>query len=253
MTDIPAVQQAGLRLPPARAGRALLLLGLLLELVMVAVGLWPAAWIVLQFAPRAASAWQWVLIILGAVLVFNYGYLIALLIVRIITPKPAEGHFPPTADGRPPREARRFMFNVMLAKARHDPPWAAMFSSVLTRIHPLRPLFTRYFGPRTESIMLGDTCDFLDPYLVEAGRDVVFGFRCQLVAHYFDNRGLYIRRIVIGDHAVIGGNATLLAGVEIGHHAVVASHSLVLPDTKIAPYEYWAGIPARKVKDLPRE
>ena len=90
-------------------------------------------------AGSAHSPTHWVLIILAALLVFNYGYLLALLLVRVLIPRPREGHHPMTTDRRVSRQVRRFMFNVLLAKARYDPPWAAMFSSVLTRIPPRSP------------------------------------------------------------------------------------------------------------------
>lgn len=250
MHETSAPRTRGIRIKPTRGARLLLLTCLLMELVMMLVGLWPAAGLVMRYGPRADSAWQWALIIVGAVLVFNLGYLVALLAARMIIPRPAEGFFPRADDGNPPAEARSFILNSLLTKARHDPPWAKMFSSVLTQIYPLRPFFERYFGPHSKSVTLGDTADFLDPALVEVGEEVIFGYKCCLSAHVFDNRGLYVRRIRIGDRALIGSYATLLPGVEVGEHAVIAAHSLVLTDTKIAPYEYWGGNPAKRIKNL---
>lgn len=238
---------------PDTGKRILLVVGLVLELIMMAVGLWPAAWLVLRFAPGATTPGHWVLIILGAILVFNFGYLVALLFFRIILPYPREGLHTLSADGKVPPAIRRFMLNVLLVKARVDPPWAAMFSSVLTRVPPLGPLFARFFGPHTTSITLGDTVELIDPHLIEAGKNVQFGFGCSIVAHHYDNRGMLIKKIKIGDYAVIGGKSTIMAGVEIGHHAVVASHAVVRPNTRIGPYEYWGGVPAKKIKDLKPE
>ena len=236
---------------PDAGKRTLLVMGLLLELLLSALALWPAAAIVLYFAGRIRSAWAWTLLILAAVMVFNYVYLLALLAVRCLLPRPKEGLHEQRPGGLPGRPILLFMLNLLLLKARFDPPWAAMFSSVLSRVWPLGPLFDRFFGPRTTSETMGDTMYCLDPTMVEAGRHVEFGFQCVILAHHFDNRGLYIRRVKIGDHAVIGGQATLMAGVEIGHHAVVAAHAVVMPDTRVPPYELWGGAPARKIKDLP--
>jgi len=47
--------------------------------------------------------------------------------------------------------------------------------------------------------------------------------------------------------------ATLLDGVVVGKGAVVAANSLVLSNTKIEPYTVWAGVPAKKMKDLAPE
>ncbi len=243
-------REPGTGIDPDTGKRILLVAGLIMELIMMAGGLWPAARLVLYFAPRATTAWHWTLIILGAILIFNFGYLVALLLFRLITPYPREGLHTIGADGKVPPAIRQFMYNMLLVKARMDPPWAAMFSSVLTRVPPLGPLFARFFGPHTTSITLGDTIELIDPHMVEAGKNVQFGFGCTIVAHHYDNRGLLIKKIKIGDHALIGGKTLIMAGVEIGHHAIVAARSVVHPDTKIGAYEYWAGTPAKKIKDL---
>jgi len=230
--------------------RFLLWVGLALQLVMIAVGLWPAIWMVLRLAPKATTAGHWVLIIVVAVLIFNYGYLLALLAIRIVLPRPREGRYPFRLGERPPWAAVLYMLNLLLVKARYEPPWAAMFSSVLANTFPLDWLFIRWFGPRTWSLTMGDTIYMIDPHLVEIGKNVQLGFRCTFIAHTFDNRGLYVRRIGVGDHAVIGGESVIMAGVQIGDHAVVGARSQVLPDTVIKPHEFWAGTPATKVKDL---
>jgi acetyltransferase-like isoleucine patch superfamily enzyme len=232
--------------------RSLLVLGLLQELVMTAAGLWPAVWLVLRCAPAATTPGHWVLIILAAVLVFDYVYLLALLLLRIVIPRPKEGFYPSRQGGRVHWQAVIYVLNVLLVKARYDPPWSAMFSSVLASVFPLSFLFSRLFGPRTSSATMGDTVFIVDPHLVEIGRNVQLGFHCTMTGHVFDNRGLLIRKIAIGDHAVIGGESKLMAGVQVGHHAVVAARAVVTPNTIIGPYEFWAGSPARKVKDLPQ-
>lgn len=230
--------------------RGFLLLGLVLQLLMMAAGIWPAAWLVMRFAPSATTPGHWVLIVLGAVLAFNYGYLLALLALRIITPCPKEGSYTVVAGKRPPKQVFVFMANVLLLKARLEPPWAAMFSSVLSRVFPLRPLFNRFFGPRTQTTPPGDTIYLLDPHLTEIGANVQLGFHCTIAAHLFDNRKLIVRRVVIEDHAVIGGEAGIQPGVHVGHHAIVAGRAHVMAGTVIGPYEYWAGDPAHKVKTL---
>ena len=43
-------------------------------------------------------------------------------------------------------------------------------------------------------------------------------------------------------------NATVLDNAEIGEGAIIAAGAVVLHDTKVPPYEIWAGIPAKCVK-----
>lgn len=238
-------------MPQLNAGKKLLLvLFLLMEFVLIGAALWPTCWLILTYGPRSSTATHWVLLILGAILVFNYAYLIALLAIRIVIPRPKEGFFPRRPDGRPPREAVVYMLNALLVKARMHPPWAALISSVLVNLFPLHYFYRRFFGPNTPSISLGDTYRCIDPCLIEAGENVQFGGFCLISAHIFDVEGLLIRKVKIGDNALIGAETILSPGVEVGHHAMVAARSLVLPNTIIKPYEYWGGSPARKLKDL---
>ncbi len=223
---------------------------LILELILMAAALWPTCSLVLTYAPRARTAFHWVLLILGAILVFNYAYLLALLAFRLVIPRPKEGFFPRGSDGRPPREAFVYMLNALLMKARFSPPWADYFASLLANIFPLNYPFRRFFGPDTPSTTLGDTYRCVDPYLIEAGRNVQFGGFCTIAAHSFDHRGMTIRRTRIGDHAVIGATAFIGAGAEIGSHAVVAAGAVVPPGTVIRPHEFWAGNPARNFSKI---
>jgi acetyltransferase-like isoleucine patch superfamily enzyme len=125
-----------------------------------------------------------------------------------------------------------------------------MFSSVLVNIFPLDLLYRTFFGPRSWSATMGDTVYCIDPHMVEVGRNVQLGFHCTLIGHLFDNRGMLLRKIVIEDHAVVGGESTLMPGVRVGHHSIIGVRSVVPAETTIPPYEYWAGTPARKVKNL---
>ena len=240
-----------LKMPSMDIGKRLVLfLSLVLACGLIGISLWPSCWLVLTFAPQTNTPFQWVLLILGAILVFNYVYILAVLAFRLIIPRPKEGFFPIQSDGKPPRQAFIVMLNLLLTKMLYHTPWAKLFTTVLTHIFPLTNLFRRIFGPDTSSVTMGGTVYFLDPYLIEAGKNVQFGFGCLIAAHLFDRRGLLVRKVKIGDHVVIGGRSMILPGVEIGHHSIIAIYSVVFPGTVVGPYEYWAGNPAKKIKNL---
>lgn len=57
----------------------------------------------------------------------------------------------------------------------------------------------------------------------------------------------------IGDNCLIGMGSTVLDGAVIGEGSVVAAGALVLGKTIIGPYEMWAGVPAKFVKNIPPE
>ena len=53
--------------------------------------------------------------------------------------------------------------------------------------------------------------------------------------------------VTIGADVWIGANAVVLSGVSIGVGAVIGAGSVVTKD--VAPYEIWAGNPAKKIRD----
>ena len=56
-----------------------------------------------------------------------------------------------------------------------------------------------------------------------------------------------LKATLVEADAWIGYGAVIMAGVRIGRGAIVAAGAVVTAD--IPPYEIWAGVPARKIKD----
>lgn len=90
------------------------------------------------------------------------------------------------------------------------------------------------------------------------GNDVLIGSGAHFYAanHAFDLPDLLIAAqghspaedLVIEDDVWIGAGAIILPGVRIGRHSVVAAGSVVTKS--IEPFSVYAGIPARKIKDI---
>lgn len=243
----------GLKIDMDTGKRWLQLFMLILEFLLMGLSLWPAFWLFLKLGSDTDSALQLVLTTLLSILVFNYAYLILLLLLRIVIPVPKEGFYQKTPDGGQPREVLIYMLNIILVLLRYRPPWAAYISSLLVNIFPLHYFYRRYFGPDTSSTTLGDTYMCTDPFLVKAGKNVQFGGFSLIAAHSFDQRGMILQKTEIGDNSVIGARAFICAGAKIGRNSIIGSGSMVLPGTVIGDNEFWAGVPAKKIKDLPSE
>jgi acetyltransferase-like isoleucine patch superfamily enzyme len=139
-------------------------------------------------------------------------------------------------------------------------------------------------GVRTEiinsaNVRIGNDCLLQDGIYIRAGAEgrVIIGDRaalnsfCRLFGHgsieigedtqigpgslitttehnYHDELTTHFKRVVIGKGAWIGGNVTILPGVEIGDFAVIGAGSVVMKN--IPPHCVALGVPARVVKLL---
>lgn len=57
----------------------------------------------------------------------------------------------------------------------------------------------------------------------------------------------------INDNVLVGIGSTILDHAEIGSNSIIAANSLVLSGTKVEPNSVYAGVPAKKVKDIEPE
>ncbi len=54
----------------------------------------------------------------------------------------------------------------------------------------------------------------------------------------------------VHDDVLIGMGAIVMDNVEIGSHSIIAAGAVVLEGTKVEPGSIYAGVPAKKVKDI---
>jgi carbonic anhydrase/acetyltransferase-like protein (isoleucine patch superfamily) len=57
----------------------------------------------------------------------------------------------------------------------------------------------------------------------------------------------------VEDNVLIGMGAIVMDNAVIGHHSIIAAGAVVLENSKVEPYSVYAGIPAKKVKDISHE
>lgn len=106
--------------------------------------------------------------------------------------------------------------------------------------------------------LINNGCRFENHAPVTIGREVAFGYEV-LVLTSTHEIGPPARRhgewrtepVMVGDGCWIGARATLLPGVTIGDGAVIAAGAVVSEDCD--QNALYAGIPARRVRDLPLE
>lgn len=93
---------------------------------------------------------------------------------------------------------------------------------------------------------LESTPDVFWPQEITVGDHAVIGYDATLLCHEFLQDEYRVGEVVVGDRAMIGAGAIVLPGVEIGEGAQVAANSLVASD--VPPETTVAGVPARPVE-----
>lgn len=215
-------------------------------IVFTAIGAWPP---LNPVNADPALAWRWAIRLAAWMLLFNYVYVIELLVLRLPIPTPREGVYP--LGGRiPPLPVLWSCLVAVLTKARYEAPFPGFLVFHVANLPPLCWLMSAVFGPRSRSCYVLDP-QIGDPHLVTLGRNVTIGFHAAIAGHYQDHNAVVFRRTIIEDDVIIGVHAVVFGGVHIGRGAVIGAGAVVSPNTVIGPNEFWGGVPARKIRDLP--
>jgi len=89
------------------------------------------------------------------------------------------------------------------------------------------------------------TPDVFWPELITVGDHAIIGYDATLLCHEFLQDEYRLGEVVVGEEAMIGAGATVLPGVRIGAGAQVAANSLVTRD--VPPETTVAGVPAEPI------
>lgn len=106
---------------------------------------------------------------------------------------------------------------------------------------PFASLFYRLMGAKLGLNVQINSKYCADLSLLEIGDGAVIGGHATIIAHAFESRGLILKKVRIGRQAIIGLNAILLPGVTVGERAVVGAGVFVPKDTMIATETTYLG------------
>lgn len=184
------------------------------------------------------------------IVLFNAAYVVLLVILRLGIPTPKEGRYTLKPGRLPSLSLITSCFCAVLTKARYQAPFPGFLVFNLANLPPLVWLMGPIFGPKSRSCYVVDP-NLLDPHLIEVGRNVIFGFGTMVAGHSQERDVIIIKKTIIEDDVLFGGNCVIYGGCRIGRGAVVLSGAVVPPNTVIGANELWGGLPAKKIKDLP--
>lgn len=114
-----------------------------------------------------------------------------------------------------------------------------------------RPDFFRWLGVKVgkDVEIVGNVFELP---LLEFDDYVIVGAGALVIAHAITHDKVVLKRVKVSRKVTIGMGAIVLPGVEIGENSIVAAGAVVPMDTHIPPNEVWAGVPARKIKEITR-
>jgi len=181
------------------------------------------------------DAWKWGRAVIKWVVLFNLVYVAG------------EGTYSTTG---PSWQMLVCGLNATLVHARNEVPFPGFLVFHIATLPPMHWLMGPVFGPRSKSCYLADP-RVIDPFLVSIGRNVVVGFGAIIAGHWRLRDSITIKRTVIEDHVLIGGNAVIFSGVHIKSGSVIGAGAIVRPRTVVGPNEFCAGVPAKRISHLP--
>jgi acetyltransferase-like isoleucine patch superfamily enzyme len=112
-----------------------------------------------------------------------------------------------------------------------------------------KPLVARLFGATIgrNTALAGHMTDL--PF-ISVGSGCILGINSVVTGHAITSGKIVLGKVHIDEGATIGVGVVIMPGVEIGARSVVAAGSVVTLGTKIPAGEFWAGTPARRIKEV---
>ena len=164
---------------------------------------------------------------------FLFGFslmFLAALLRLFLRLDPIEGEYPTVSLG---------MLKWYVSNALQLLVWT-LFGDFLL-LTPFSALFYRLMGAKLGLNVQINSKFCADLSLLEIGDNAVIGGHATVIAHSFEPRGLLLKKVRIGRNAIIGLNAIVLPGVEVGEGAVVGAGVFVPKNTKIPPGSVYLG------------
>lgn len=172
---------------------------------------------------------------------FIYGLCLILLVgvVRVLfNLKLKEGEYPMVSVGMM-RWAFYNSLNLLVATTFMD----------FMLLTPFASLFYRLMGAKLGKNVQINSKYCSDLCLLEIGDGAVIGGHATVICHSFERHRLILKKVKIGNNAIIGLNSVILPGAQIGDGALIAAAAVLAKNTKVEPRDVYFGVPAHSVKE----
>lgn len=158
----------------------------------------------------------------------------------------------------------RLIFNLRLQEGEYKiPSWGAAkwaFTNALVLVvsitfmdfillTPLAPLFFRWMGAKVGKNVQINSKNCADLSLLEIGDGAVIGGHATVIAHSFERGRLILRKVRIGQNVVVGLNSVVLPGSDLGRRSMLAAGGVLQKDAQIGEREVYFGVPAQSIRE----
>lgn len=118
---------------------------------------------------------------------------------------------------------------------------------------PFANIFYRLMGAKVGKNAQINSKFCADMSLLEIGDEAVIGGHATVICHSFERHRLILKKVKIGNRAIIGLNSVILPGCDIGEGALIAAGAVLSKNTRVEPREVYCGVPAESAKDRHRK
>ena len=114
---------------------------------------------------------------------------------------------------------------------------------------PFANIFYRLMGAKVGKNAQINSKFCADMSLLEIGDEAVIGGHATVICHSFERHRLILKKVKIGNKAIIGLNSVILPGCDIGEGALIAAGAVLSRNTRVEPREVYCGVPAESAKE----
>ncbi|MBF0384435.1 MAG: hypothetical protein HQL27_01050 [Candidatus Omnitrophica bacterium] len=114
---------------------------------------------------------------------------------------------------------------------------------------PLAPLFFRLMGAKVGKNVQINSKNCADLSLLEIGDGAVIGGHATVIAHSVERGRIVLRKVRIGPNVVVGLNSVVLPGSDLGRRSMLAAGTVLQKDSQVGEREVYFGVPAQSVKE----
>ena len=222
---------------------------LFIPLFVYGISIFPSAYLIgsyTQYYYRNylfTHGWGWYLFFLSFLLIIAYLLLHIFLIlftgsaVRILRLGYKEGYHTPSI-----REKETYKYALYYALYRPTLQIINIFY-----IPPLFNLYMKLLGAKLgKNVMFGGRNLIADPCMLEVGDDVLIGGGAEILGHITEDKN-FIKKTVIGDHCLVGGETLVFPGVVMEEGSVLAVRAFLPKNKTLKAWTIYGGVPAKEI------